>query len=35
MTDVAELMGADRESARSEFEQVIELEIRLANVSVS
>ncbi|KAF2352626.1 Peptidase M13 N-terminal domain [Trinorchestia longiramus] len=34
MTDVAELLGADRESARAEFEKVIELEIKLANATV-
>ena len=33
MTDVGELLGADREKAEAEFEKVVELEIRLANVS--
>ena len=33
MTDVAELMGANRTEAEAEFVEVIALETRLANVS--
>lgn len=34
MTDVAELLGAEREEAEQQLEEVLALETRLANVGI-